>query len=559
MIYIKEKEAKKLPNLTSLFIKPPFNLNIIKNIEQQEIYNLDKDGTFELPISKLFFLINLLKSYDDISFTPFKQKETIFKKIDPTGFKIQPYDYQLDGIEYGLNKNGWLLLDDQGLGKTLQMIYLAQTLKETEGLEHCLIICGVNGLKWNWAREIEKFSDLSYTILGQKTNRKGKIVIGSVAERRAALMGEIKEFFVITNIETLQSNDFSKNFTRDFKKSKSKFDMIVLDEAHKAKNPNSKAVKTLMKMKSKRNIALTGTIIMNNPENAYVPLKWTGNLNSTYGMFKRMYNVYGGYGGVQVVAHKNLHLLHEHLKQCSLRRLKTDVLKSLPDKVYQLDYVEMGAKQRKLYEAVEQKIAEEIDLLPKRKITLMEEMTMNMRLRQVTAWPGMLSTDEIPSAKLDRLDELVENITAQGDKIVIFTTFKGGIPEIEKRLSKYGVLVCTGDVSDDDINKNKEIFENDPTKKILLATWQKMGTGHTLTAANYMIFIDTPWTDADFQQSSDRIYRIGQKKNVFIITLITKDTYDERVQQILDRKQILSGFLVDGNNSDDIVQVDDYY
>jgi SNF2 family DNA or RNA helicase len=78
------------------------------------------------------------------------------------------------------------------------------------------------------------------------------------------------------------------------------------------------------------------------------------------------------------------------------------------------------------------------------------------------------------------------------------------------------------------------------------ATWQKMGTGHTLTAANYCIFVDTPWTDADFQQAADRIYRIGQNKKVTIITLITKDTYDERVEEILQRKEKISGYLVDG-------------
>lgn len=85
-----------------------------------------------------------------------------------------------------------------------------------------------------------------------------------------------------------------------------------------------------------------------------------------------------------------------------------------------------------------------------------------------------------------------------------------------------------------------------------------MGTGHTLTAANYAIFIDTPWTDADFQQASDRIYRIGQNKRVLIITLITKDTYDERVQEILDRKEMLSTYLVDGKVNPALQQYADY-
>jgi SNF2 family DNA or RNA helicase len=169
----------------------------------------------------------------------------------------------------------------------------------------------------------------------------------------------------------------------------------------------------------------------------------------------------------------------------------------------------------------------------------------------------MLTTDTTPSAKLDRLEDLVENITAQGDKVVVFCTFKGTIPELTERLKKYNPLVCTGDVSDDDINKNKDKFEKEDKHKVMVCTWQKMGTGHTMTSANYAIFVYTPWTDADFQQCSDRIYRIGQSKPVFIITLITKDTYDERVQEILDRKEMLSGYLVDKRDCE-LTQMIDY-
>lgn len=546
MVVIEEKKSNKLPNITSLYVTPPFNKMIHDAFEQQPIKHFDKkSGVYELPTTRLFFLVNLLIKFDDVKFVPYREKQKEIVSCDDFKFKVKPYSYQLEGIEYGLNHKGWLLLDDQGLGKTIQMIYLAEVLKKIEGLKHCFIICGVNGLKYNWAREIEKFSKLDYTILGQTVTKKGKIKVASVAERCKQLKNGISEFFVITNIETLQSKEFAEAFN----KSRSKFGMIVLDEAHKAKDPSSKSAKNLLKLKSDRNIALTGTIIMNDPENAYLPLKWTGNLNCSYSAFKNMYNVYGGYGGVQVVGYKNLELLQEHLASCSLRRLKSNVL-DLPEKTYQIEYVEMGSKQKALYDEVAKGIAEELDKIPRNKqMTILEEMTINMRLRQVTACPSILTSESVPSAKLDRLEDLIENITAQGDKLIVFCTFKGCMPELEKRFKKYNPLICTGDIPDDVIDKNKELFEKDSSRKVMFCTWQKMGTGHTMTSANYAIFLDTPWTDADFQQCSDRIYRIGQNKKVFIITLITKGTYDERVQEILDRKEMLSGYLVDKKES----------
>ena len=182
----------------------------------------------------------------------------------------------------------------------------------------------------------------------------------------------------------------------------------------------------------------------------------------------------------------------------------------------------------------------------------MEEITINMRLRQITAYPGQLSSTVTSSAKLDRLEELVDQIISQGDKVVIFSTFKETANKIDDLLKSYGSLLCTGSQTDEEINHNKDLFQNNKDNKVLVCTWQKMGTGHTLTAANYCIFVDTPWTDADFRQASDRIYRIGQNKHVFIITLIAKDTYDERVQEILDRKECLSSYLVDDKSSENL-------
>lgn len=557
MILIEEKPAKHLPCLTSLFFTLPyFNKTIVDTLLQQDVHYYDKKTSEnEFPITKLYFLVNLLKSYDDVEFIPYIKKEKKLVPVETSDFKVEPYSYQLEGITYGANNEGWMLLDDQGLGKTLQMIYLAQTLKEKENLEHCLIICGVNGLKYNWANEIEKMSDLSYTILGKQVSKKGRVSFCSLEDRCKLLKNKIDEFFVITNLETLQA----KEFYNAFKKSKNKFDMIVLDEAHKCKNSKSKSGSVLLKLKSKRCIALTGTILTNKPENAYVPLKWIGKINCTENMFNNMYNVYGGVNNAQILGHKNLNLLQELIASCSLRRLKSEVLKELPEKTFSIEYVEMDSRQEKLYNDVSVGITEELDKLKgKKKLTILQELVMHMRQRQVTAWPGILSSSDVPSAKLDRLDDLLENITAQNDKVIVYFTFKQMLPELVRRFSKYNPVFCVGGQKDVEIEDAKNKFNTDSNVKVMFCTWQKMGTGFTLTAANYAIFIDTPWNDSDFKQACDRIHRIGQQKNVFIITLITKYTYDERVQEILTRKERVSDYVLDGKDSEDLIMLQDY-
>ena len=476
----------------------------------------------------------------DITVNTFIQPTVKPIKCDDFPFKTKLYKHQIEGIEYGISHDkGWMLLDDQGLGKTATMICMAEILKDRENLEHCLIICGVNGLKYNWQNEVKKFSDLSCRILGEKITRNGKSQISSVDKRCDEIKNGVDEFFIITNIETLRS----KKFADAYNKGKTKCDLIVLDEAHKCKDPSTMAPKTLLKLKAKRKVALTGTLIMNNPENAYISLKWTDNTKSTFSQFKKTYNLYGGFGGVQVIGHRNLELLQELISECSLRRMKSEVL-DLPPKVFQEDIVEMYDEQRKLYDTVSEGILLELDKLD-HKPSIIEEITINMRLRQITSFPGILSTEVQKSAKLDRMCDLVEDIASQGDKVVVFTGFKGVAEEAYRLLAQYNPVLVTGDTDETQSVYNKDIFQNNDDCKVFIGTWQKCGTGYTLTAANYLIFIDTPWTYADFAQSADRIYRIGQNKTSFIITLITKDSYDERVKEIIESKKDLSDFVID--------------
>ena len=137
--------------------------------------------------------------------------------------------------------------------------------------------------------------------------------------------------------------------------------------------------------------------------------------------------------------------------------------------------------------------------------------------------------------------------------------FKPTVDIMRERYAKYGIVTLTGDeTNDNEIEKIKDKFQTDDNCKVIAGTWQKMGTGHTLTAASYVIFIDTPWTDADFQQCVDRAHRIGLMKNLTVITLVAKGTFDERVLEIVESKKTLSDYVVSAKVTTDKQKLKEY-
>ena len=541
MIYITQDKPKKQVWLSSLFVKFDYDKNIVDTIKSisNGIY-LKEEKVWEFPISSLSMLIDILCVFDDISLT-IKQEEDEHEsnEIELLNHKITPYDYQKEGIKFGLTHDKWLLLDACGLGKSLQAIYLAEELKKRKEIEHCLIICGINTLKMNWVNEIHKFTDLSVRILGQREikrgNRKGKIKIGTVEDRLNDLKNPIEEFFIVTNIETIRN----KSITSEINSNKHNvIDMIVVDEAHTCKSPTTEQGANLLKLNNaKYKLAMTGTLIMNNPLDAYVPLRWINEERSTYSNFKNYYCVFNG---PIISGFKNTKYIKEQISSCSLRRTK-DIL-DLPPKTIITEYVDMSDAQRSFYDDIEDGVAKDVDKVTLNVTNLLSLMS---RLRQATACPSMLSTKEISSAKIDRAIDLVEQIVSGGDKVVIFSTFKETVKILNERLKEFGCVSCTGDDKDELISERISKFQTDDNTKVFCATWQKCGTGITLTAASYMIFIDTPYTDAVFSQNQDRIYRIGTKNKVTIYNLICKDTVDERVLEIVNDKSALSDYLVD--------------
>lgn len=229
MIKIVEAPTRKLPGLSSLFITFDYKAQIVDEIKLLETRIFDENHKdWEIPTGDLARILDALTNLDDIDLHLLDTQGSEQIEYDLLPFKTKPFKHQIEGIQYGLNKDRWLLLDDPGLGKTHQLINLAKELKEKRGLEHCFIICGLNTLKTNWKLEIEKHSDLSAMILGQRYTRKGKLRFDGIAKRLEHLKNPIEEFFVITNVESLRSDEIVKAILHG----PNKFDMIVVDEIH---------------------------------------------------------------------------------------------------------------------------------------------------------------------------------------------------------------------------------------------------------------------------------------------------------------------------------------
>ena len=225
--------------------------------------------------------------------------------------------------------------------------------------------------------------------------------------------------------------------------------------------------------------------------------------------------------------------------EISLRRLLTEV-EDMTDKVYVSDYVELSNEQQKIYDNVLNEIKQDID-----RIALSPNpLAMLTRLRQATGDTGIISTTVDKSAKLDRAEEIIQEVVESGSKVVIFSNWTTMVNKAFKRFKKYNPAMITGEVIDRQAEKNK--FMEDDTCKVIIGTIGAMGTGYTLTAGTVVIFLDKPFTKAMVDQCADRIYRMGTTKNVLIISLIAKGTVDEKIEAIINRKAKLSDALVDG-------------
>lgn len=562
MIKIHIGEPDKLANnilvKKSAFVSFDYNPDIVNYIKQMgtRIYN-PENHTWEMPINNIIGLCNKFEKetieidgiYEDLH----KQEFEIDIPKDYI-FKTKPFRHQIDGVRFGLNKKRFLLGDDQGLGKTKQIIDFVGCLEKTDTINKVLIICGVNSLKYNWQSEINIHSDEKGWVLGTRFRKTtGKPYEGSTKDKLADLENLPDCRYLITNIETLRAGaekiSKSKYHFPVAKKlaelcKKGIISVIAFDECHKSKDPTSLQSRAMSLLSAPYMAAMSGTPLMNNPLDLYFPLSWLGYEKHSFYQFKQHYCTLGGWGGSQVVGYKNLEEIRALMGEVMLRRLKTEVL-DLPEKLRKIEYVDMTAKQAQIYKEVYMGVMNELQ-----KIKFSNNpLSMMIRLRQATGWTGILSQTVQESAKMDRMVELIEEISASGQKAIVFSNWESMTEVAKNKLKAYNPAYITGNTKADDRMNEVSRFQNDKNCKVIIGTIGAMGTGLTLTAAQNVIFLDSPWNMALKAQAEDRAHRIGTQGTVNVITLVCKNTIDERIEELVKKKGQIADALVDGKVS----------
>lgn len=545
--------------------------------------------TWTVPRDKLGFFLNQVKG------TPYQHQLRIISEeqlgkneeleetkipdvdIENMEFLIKegatPYKHQIDFMKFAINrqnngnKSGFMVCDSMGLGKTAECISLAHFNKQHYNYKHCLIICCVNMSKYNWQADIEDHSRGLYHgyILGTRLNKHGDIkstIVGSDKLRdleNLTMYGgdQPLPYFIITNIESFRMKN-GKHFIFAEKIieliNKFEINMICIDEIHKNASTSSSQGKQLLAIKAKTEdrcmwIPVTGTPIVNKPTDCYLPLKLIDATTvSSFHQWASQFCVYGGYGDKEIIGYKNIPRLKFLVQNNMIRRLKENIL-DLPDKIEYVEYVDNTPIQAKLYES----LAGEVISNKEAVCSSLNPMSSFLKLRQVNGSPELFddsikidSKYYLKNAKFRRLLELLVDIHERNEKVIIFSNWLQPLRTIYKLIrNTYGTAVYVGSMTEIQREQQKNAFMKNPKVTVMLGTIGAMGTSLTLTAANNVIFYDCPWTMTDYDQACDRVHRIGTTKSVSIYKLITRQTVDNKVDDILFRKKGISQFIVD--------------
>lgn len=449
----------------------------------------------------------------------------------PRGLEDVLRPYQTSGYHWlnYLNDVGWggILADDMGLGKTVQALTMLRHYKEENGGLKAMVICPTT-LIYNWENEIKKFTpELTY-----------RIHHGSIRTRNTEEL--VQSNIIITTYGTLRSDIqvFSKIL----------FDYVILDESQAIKNPGSKVAKAACLLTAKNRLCMSGTPLQNNTFDIFAQMNFLnpGLLGSMEFFRNEFATPIDKFGEPEQKDH-----LRKLLYPFILRRTKEQVAKDLPEKMETILFCEMEDEQRNVYEAYRNayrdKILGVIDNqgIGKSQLTILQGL---MKLRQICDSPAILNEEEKYPNHSIKLDELTREITENiGEhKALIFSQFLGMLALIKEKLKENNVVFEYFDGSTSPMERQRAIlnFQGSDECRVFLISLKAGGVGLNLTAADYVYIVDPWWNPAVELQAIDRTHRIGQTKNIFAYRMICKDTIEDKILQLQERKRILAKELI---------------
>ena len=527
-------------------------LNLEKNEDIQFLNDLTEgldidtksivEGKIKLPVNRSLYLNRLLGKMKDVQVVEDgkfkkivndtnrmenieipKEQKSILRPYQQTGYK---WLKTLDKYRFG-----GILADDMGLGKTIQVITLLQDEKNSEENKPSLVVCP-SSLTLNWNNEVQKFGENIETV----------VVNGNASQRKELIENCNKYDLVIT------SYDLLKRDIDIYLDNKIEFKYQIADEAQYIKNSNTQNAKALKAISAETKFALTGTPIENSLAELWSIFDYImpGYLFS-YSRFKRDYET----RIVREHEEREMERLKSMIEPFILRRTKKQVLTELPEKTVSVVKNEMNEEQQKVYltylAQTKKEVARVVGLngIKKSKIQILALLT---RLRQICCHPSLfLDNYEGESSKLVQCMELIKEAISGEHKILLFSTYTEMFKIIEKELEKEEIkyFKLTGQTKTeerielvDEFNKNKEI-------KVFLISLKAGGTGLNLTGADIVIHYDPWWNLSVENQATDRAYRIGQKNNVQVYKLITKNSIEEKIDNLQQKKAELIDNILD--------------
>jgi superfamily II DNA or RNA helicase len=443
--------------------------------------------------------------------------------------RVPLYPYQQEGMLHLAFTERALLADEMGLGKTVQAIAACELLRRTRGIERVLVVCPAS-LKGEWEEQIARFTGLpSRIVAGPRSQRLAQYAEGA--------------FFYLANYEQILLDG-------DAVQQRLAPDVIVLDEAQRIKNWQSRTARAIKRLRSPYAFVLTGTPLENRIDEIYSIVQFLDpSLLGPLFRFNREFYELDERG--RPVGYRNLDELHRRLAPVLLRRRKDEVEGQLPGRLDKHYFVPLEDEQLPRYTEYERRVAQ-ILAQARRRPLLPKEFEQLQRwlacMRMICDTPYILDSDCRVCPKLAELHEILEELLAEpGTKILVFSEWERMLDLVREKLQEMGTGFAwhTGSVPLPRRRDEVRRFKEDPACRLFLST-DSGGVGLNLQAANVVINLDLPWNPARLEQRIARAWRKHQTRPVRVLYLVAEDTIEHRMIPLLAGKQRLADGVIDG-------------